>query len=86
MSQKIEELDEIHERLKKRAENLEFNGLMTEQAPLDLDRFNEAEDLVDDSLDGPPLDRARRDRPLSAARGQPPLPAPVGGGQLTIDG
>jgi len=41
MSKKIEELVEIHERLKKRAENLEFNGLMTEQAPLDLDRFNE---------------------------------------------
>ena len=41
MSRKIEELDEIRERLRKRAENLELDGLMVEQVSLDLERFNE---------------------------------------------
>jgi len=47
---KIDELDEIREKLKKRAELLEFDGLFADQVALDLDRFNEIKERAEQNI------------------------------------
>ena len=47
---KIDEFDEIREKLKKRAELLEFDGLFTDQVELDLERFNEIKERAEQNI------------------------------------
>ena len=47
---KIDEFDEIREKLKKRAELLEFDGLFTDLVELDLERFNEIKERAEQNI------------------------------------
>ena len=47
---KIDELDEIREKLKKRAELLEFDGLLVDQVALDLEKFNEIKERAEQNI------------------------------------